>query len=139
LLPYLLCVEKNKKMLTENELSRLIVDLCFKIHKQYGPGLFEIVYEEIFSYEWAKNGIPFTRQQAIPLIHEEIKLDAGFRADLIIANKVIIELKSVEVLAPIHFKQVQTYLKLTGLKLAILVNFNVNLIKDGMHRIVNNL
>jgi len=132
-------VEKNKKMLTENELSRLIVDLCFKIHKQYGPGLFEIVYEEIFSYEWAKNGIPFTRQQAIPLIHEEIKLDAGFRADLIIANKVIIELKSVEVLAPIHFKQVQTYLKLTGLKLAILVNFNVNLIKDGMHRIVNNL
>ena len=139
MLPYLLCVEKNKKMLTENELSRLIVDLCFKIHKQYGPGLFEIVYEEIFSYEWAKNGIPFTRQQAIPLIHEEIKLDAGFRADLIIANKVIIELKSVEVLAPIHFKQVQTYLKLTGLKLAILVNFNVNLIKDGMHRIVNNL
>jgi len=125
--------------MTENDISKLIVDLCFRIHKQYGPGLFESVYEEIFCYEWAKNGIPFKRQQGVPLIHEEIKLEVGFRADVIIENKVIVELKSVEALADIHYKQVQTYLKLTGIKLGLLVNFNVPLIKDGIHRIVNNL
>ena len=126
-------------MLTENEIAKLVVDLCFKIHVQYGPGLFESVYEEIFCYEWQKNGIPFFRQYPVPLIHEEIKMDAGFRADILIANKVIIELKSIEALAPVHYKQVQTYLKLTGCKLGLLVNFNVPLIKDGIHRIVNNL
>ncbi|MGN6436513.1 MAG: GxxExxY protein [Agriterribacter sp.] len=125
--------------MTENELSKLIVDLCFRIHKQYGPGLFESVYEELFSYEWQKNGIPFKRQWAIPLIHETVKLDAGFRADLIIDDKVLIELKSIEALTEVHFKQVQTYLRLTGIKLGLLVNFNVSLIKNGMHRIVNNL
>ena len=125
--------------MTENDISKLIVDLCFRIHKQYGPGLFESVYEEIFCYEWAKNGIPFKRQQGVPLIHEEIKLEVGFRADVIIENKVIVELKSVEAIADIHYKQVQTYLKLTGIKLGLLVNFNVPLIKDGIHRIVNNL
>lgn len=125
--------------MTENEIAKLVVDLCFKIHKQYGPGLFESVYEEIFCYEWAKTGILFTKQQAIPLVHEEIKMDAGFRADVIIDNKVVVELKSIELLAPVHYKQVQTYLKLTGCKLGILINFNVALIKDGIHRIVNNL
>ena len=125
--------------MTENELSRLIVDLCYRIHKQYGPGLFENVYEELFSYEWQKNGIPFKRQSPIALIHETIKLEAGFRADLIINDKVLIELKSVEALAEVLFKQVQTYLKLTGIKLGLLVNFNVPLIKNGIHRIVNNL
>jgi GxxExxY protein len=129
----------KQKRMTENEISKLIVDLCFKIHKQYGPGLFESVYEEIFSYEWSKNGILFTRQQAIPLIHEAIRMEAGFRADFIIDNKVIIELKSIEALAPVHYKQVLTYLKLTNLKLGLLVNFNVDLIKNGIHRIVNNL
>jgi len=126
-------------MNTENEIAKLVVDICFKIHYKYGPGLFESVYEEIFCYEWQKTGVPFVRQQAIPLIHEEIKLEAGFRADVIIDNKVIVELKSIEALAPVHFKQVQTYLKLTGLKLGLLINFNVNLIKDGIHRIVNKL
>jgi len=125
--------------MTENEISKLVVDLCFKIHKQYGPGLFESVYEEIFCYEWRKNRIPFTRQQGIPLVHEEIKMEAGFRADFIIDNKVIIELKSIEALAPVHYKQLLTYLKLTNIKLGLLINFNVDLIKDGMHRVVNNL
>ncbi len=97
------------------------------------------MYEEIFCHEWKKNGISFTRQHPIPLIHEEIRMDAGFRADMIIDNKVIIELKSIEALAPVHYKQVLTYLKLTNLKLGLLVNFNVNLIKDGIHRIVNKL
>ena len=126
-------------MYTENEITRLAVDLCFKIHVQYGPGLFESVYEEIFCYEWEKNGITFLRQYPIPLIHETIKMDAGFRTDVLIDNKVIIEFKSIEALAPVHYKQVQTYLKLTGCKLGLLVNFNVALIKDGIHRIVNNL
>lgn len=125
--------------MTENERSKLVVDLCFKIHKKYGPGLFESVYEEIFCYEWAKNGIPFQRQKGIPLIHEEIRMEIGFRADIIVDDKVIVELKSVEVLADIHYKQVQTYLKLPNIKLGLLVNFNVPLIKDGIHRIVNNL
>jgi len=125
--------------MTENEISKLIVDLCFKIHKQYGPGLFESVYEEIFYYEWLKNKIPVKRQHPVPLIHEEIKMEIGFRADFIIDDKVIVELKSIEALADIHYKQVQTYLKLTGIKLGLLINFNVPLIKDGMHRIVNNL
>lgn len=125
--------------MTENEISKLVVDVCFKIHKQYGPGLFESVYEEIFNYEWSKNGILFTRQQGIPLVHEEIKMEAGFRADFIIDNRVLIELKSIEGLAPVHYKQVLTYLRLTNLKLGLLVNFNVDLIKSGIHRIVNNL
>ena len=127
------------KEMTENEISKLVVDLCFKIHKQYGPGLFESVYEEIFYYEWLKNGIPVKRQHPVPLIHEQIKMEVGFRTDFILDNKVIIELKSIDALADIHYKQVQTYLKLTGIKLGLLVNFNVPLIKNGIHRIVNNL
>ena len=126
-------------MFTENEIAKLVVDLCFKIHKQYGPGLFESVYEEIFCYEWQKNGIPYLRQHPIPLVHEKIRMDAGFRADIIIDNKVIVELKSIEALAPVHYKQVQTYLKLTNCKLGLLINFNVAMIKEGINRIVNNL
>lgn len=123
----------------ENEIAKTVVDICFRIHKQYGPGLFESVYEELVCYELDKTGLPYIRQQGIPLIHEEIKLEVGFRADVIVNNKVIIELKLVESLADLHYKQVMTYLKLTKLKLGLLVNFNVPLIKDGIHRIVNNL
>jgi GxxExxY protein len=125
--------------MTENEIAKIAVDICFRIHTTYGPGLFESVYEEVFCYELSKTGIPFYRQHPIPLVHEEIKMEAGFRADVLIDNKVIVELKSIEALAPVHFKQVQTYLKLTGCKLGLLVNFNVALIKEGIHRIVNNL
>jgi GxxExxY protein len=122
-------------MLTENDIAKKIVNVAFNIHYKYGPGLFESVYEEIFCYEWIKTGIPFVRQHPIPLIHEEIKLEIGFRAD----NKVVVEIKSIEQLAPVHYKQVQTYLKLTEIKLGILINFNVNLIKEGIHRVVNKL
>jgi GxxExxY protein len=125
--------------MTENEISKVVVDLCFRIHKQYGPGLFESVYEEIFCYELAKTGLNFKRQHPVPLVHEEIKMEVGFRADVIVEQKVIVELKSIEALADIHYKQVQTYLKLSGCKLGLLINFNVPLIKDGLHRIVNNL
>ena len=125
--------------MTENEISKVVVDLCFQIHKQYGPGLFESVYEELFCYELRKTDLSFKRQHPVPLIHEEIKMEVGFRADVIVEDKVILELKSVEALADIHYKQVQTYLKLSGCKFGLLINFNVPLIKDGIHRIVNNL
>jgi GxxExxY protein len=125
--------------MNENEIAKLTVDLCYKIHSKYGPGLFESVYEEIFCYELGKNGVLFKRQHPIPLVHEEIKMEAGFRADVIIDNRVIVELKSIEALAPVHYKQVLTYLKLTDLKLGLLINFNVALIKDGIHRIANKL
>ena len=123
----------------ENEISKIVFELCLMIHKKYGPGLFESVYEEIICFELHKLDISFTRQQGIPLIHEEIKMDVGFRADVIIENKVILELKSVEVLSPLHHKQLLTYLKLTNLKLGLLINFNVTLLKDGIHRIANKL
>lgn len=125
--------------MTENELATKALDIAFKIHRMYGPGLFESVYEEIFCYEWKKMEIPYLRQHPVPLIHKTIKLDAGFRADMILDNKIIIELKSVEALADIHFKQVLTYLKLTNLKLGLLINFNVVLLKTGVHRVANNL
>lgn len=125
--------------MTENEISNLVLNICFKIHRQYGPGLFEKVYEEIFCYEWGKLGIPFVRQYPIPVIHETIKLEAGYRADVIIDNKVIIEIKSIEMLTNVHFKQVLTYLKLADIKLGLLINFNVSLLKEGIHRIVNGL
>lgn len=126
-------------MMSENELSKVVFDLCIMIHRKYGPGLFESVYEEIFCYELNKMGLRFLRQHGIPVVHEDIRLEIGFRADIIIENKLIVELKSVEELADVHYKQVLTYLKLTGLKLGMLINFNVPLIKDGIHRIVNRL
>jgi len=125
--------------MTENEIATLALDICFKIHRQYGPGLFESVYEEIFCHEWSKTGILFKRQQGVPLIHEDIRMEIGFRADVILGDKVILEIKSIEALADIHFKQVLTYLKLTNLKLGLIVNFNVVLLKDGIKRIANNV
>lgn len=125
--------------MNENEISRIIVDCCFKIHTILGPGLLESVYEEVLSHELIKRGLIVERQKGIPVIYENLKMELGFRADLIVENKVIIELKSIDAIAPVHSKQLLTYLKLTGLKLGLLVNFNEALIKDGIKRIVNNL
>ena len=125
--------------MTENELSKIIVNSCYQIHVKLGPGLLESVYEEILYYELTKQGLSVERQKAIPVFWKNIKMEVGFRADLIVENKVIIELKSVEVIAPVHPKQLLTYLRITGLKLGLLVNFNEKLIKDGITRIVNNL
>jgi GxxExxY protein len=121
----------------ENELAKIALDICFRIHKLYGPGLFESVYEEIFCFELLKENILFERQKAVPLIHQTIKLDEGFRADVILENKLLIEFKSIEALADIHFKQVQTYLKLGKLNLGLLINFNVVYLRDGIKRIIN--
>ena len=120
--------------MTENELATIAVDISFKIHTTLGPGLLESVYEAAFAYELDKRGIIYTRQQGIVAKYEESVLDVGFRADIIMENKLIVEIKSVERLEKVHHKTVLTYLKLTGIKLAILVNFNVNLIKEGIHR-----
>ena len=118
----------------ENELATIAVDICFKIHTTLGPGLLESVYEAAFAYELTKRSIPCSRQSGIIANYENIVLDVGFRADIIIDKKLIIEIKSVEHLEKVHHKTVLTYLKLTGIKLAILVNFNVNLFKEGIHR-----
>lgn len=125
--------------MTENELSKIIVDTCYQIHVELGPGLFESVYEEILTYELIEKGLSVSRQQNVPVVWKEVKMDHGFRADLIVENKVLIEVKSVATIAPIHQKQVLTYLKLSGLKLGLLINFNQALIKNGITRIVNNL
>jgi GxxExxY protein len=125
--------------MNENEISKILVDCCFKVHTQLGPGLLESVYEEVMSYEIIKRGLNLERQKGIPVVYDNIKMELGFRADIIVENKVIIELKSIEAIAPVHSKQLLTYLKLTGIKLGLLVNFNEALIKDGIKRIVNNL
>jgi GxxExxY protein len=125
--------------MSENDLAKMAVDICFKIHKQYGPGLFESVYERIFCHEWGKTGIELRKQQGIKVVHDGMDMGIGFIPDVVVGNKVILELKSVEALAEVHHKQLLTYLRLTGLKLGLLVNFNVPLIRNGIHRKVNNL
>jgi len=126
--------------MTENEISKIVLDAAFEIHRELGPGLLESVYEAIMEYELINTyGLNVSRQQGIPVIWKRIKLDLGFRSDLIVENKVIVELKSVETLPLVYPKQVLTHLKLTKLKLGLLINFNVPLLKDGIKRIVNNL
>jgi GxxExxY protein len=123
----------------ENELSKIIVNTAFEIHSKLGPGLLESVYEEIMYFELSARGLKVERQKAIPVFWKELKMEVGFRADLIVENKVVIELKSVTAISPVHAKQVLTYLRLSGSKLGLLINFNEPLIKSGITRIVNNL
>jgi len=125
--------------MSENEISAVIIHSCFTIHQKLGPGLLESVYEEILAYELSEAGLRFTRQTGLPVYYKGIKLEIGFRADLIVEDKVIVEIKSVENIAPVHPKQLLTYLRITGLKLGLLINFNQALIKTGIHRVVNNL
>ena len=123
----------------ENYLAKVIVDACFHIHVELGPGLFESLYEEVLHYELCKQGFLVKRQHPVPVIWDDTEMDLGFQADLIVEDLVLIELKSVRALDPVHKKQVLTYLKLTGFKLGLLINFNEALIKNGITRIVNNL
>ncbi len=123
----------------ENEIAKTIVDCAFKIHKTLGPGLLESVYQAALAYELRKRGLDVLVEKAIPVIYEDVKLDLGFRADLLIEHKVIVETKSIEALAPIHGKILLTYLRLADKKLGLLINFNVELIKNGIKRVVNNL
>ena len=125
--------------MTENELSRIIVDAAFKIHTTLGPGLLESVYEAVLAHELRLRGLHVDIQQPIPVFYEGVQFEIGFRADLIVNGKVVIEVKSVEAVAPVFAKQLRTYLRLMDKKLGLLINFNVNLIKDGITRVVNNL
>ena len=125
--------------MTENEIATQIVDAAYKIHTELGPGLLESVYEAVMAEELMKRGLRVTRQQAIPLVYGNVKLDIGFRADLILEGKVIVEIKSVEVIAPVHKKQLLTYLRLADKRLGLLINFDTELIKDGISRVVNRL
>ncbi|MGG7034681.1 MAG: GxxExxY protein [Flavobacterium sp.] len=125
--------------MTENELSKIVFDKALKVHQILGPGLLENTYEECLFYELNKTGLLVERQKTLPLIYEEIRLDAGYRVDIMIENKLILELKSVEALNNVHFAQLLTYLKLSNCKLGMLINFNVALIKNGIKRIANNL
>ena len=125
--------------MTENELSRVVFDCALKVHQSLGPGLLESAYEECLFYELRKIGLNVEKQKPLPLIYEEVKLDVGYRIDIIVENKLIIEIKSVEALNDVHFAQLLTYLKLTNCKLGLLINFNVSLIKNGVKRVVNNL
>ena len=129
----------NKEDSFENYLASIIVDCCYQIHVGLGPGLLESVYEEVLFAELTEKGLQVARQKQLPVVWKDKTLDLGFRTDLIVENKVIIEIKSVLELHPVHKKQLMTYLKLSGLKLGLLVNFNSPLIKTGITRLVNGL
>jgi GxxExxY protein len=125
--------------MTENGIAREIVDSAYHIHKRLGPGLLESVYETVMLYELGKRGLNCVREQAIPVVYDNVRIDVGFRADLIVEDKVIVEVKSIELVAPVHKKQLMTYLRLADKRLGLLINFNVVLIRDGIVRIVNGL
>lgn len=125
--------------MTENEISKIVFDCALKVHKSLGPGLLESAYEECLYYELKKHDLIVQKQKPLPLVYEEVKLEIGYRVDLIIENKVILEIKSVDALNDIHLAQILTYLKLSDCKLGMLINFNVTLIKNGIKRVANNL
>ncbi len=122
--------------MNENQISKEVVDSAFHLHSELGPGLLESVYEALLAQELSLRGLRVVRQKPIPIEYRGLKFDEGFRADLIIDDLVIVELKSVEQLHASHKKQLKTYLKLTGLRLGLLINFGSPLIKDGIHRVV---
>ncbi len=126
-------------LLNENELSHIIVDCAYKVHKALGPGLLESSYEECLLYELVKAGLIVEKQKPLPLIYENIKLEIGYRVDLLVENKVVIEIKAVDGLNDVHLAQILTYLKLSGCTLGLLINFNIALIKHGIKRVVNKL
>ena len=123
----------------ENEVAQVVVDVAFQIHKQLGPGLLESVYQAVMTHELRKRGLRVESEVPIPVTWDGIRMEVGFRADLIVEHCVIVELKSVEVVAAVHKKQLLTYLRVTNLHLGLLINFGAELIKDGISRVVNNL
>ena len=121
-----------------NELTGIVVDLCIKIHSRIGPGCFERVYEEILYYELTKLGIKVERQLLLPIEYDELFIKDAYKIDLLIENKLVVELKSVHPLPPVYFNQIRTQLSLLNLKHGMLINFKVELMKDGIHRVFNN-
>lgn len=125
--------------MNENDISYKIIGCALDIHKALGPGLLESVYEAALKYELEQLGLNVKSQVGMPFIYKNVKQDVGYRLDLLVEDKLIIEIKSVETLAPVHYSQTLTFLKLSKLKLALLINFNTCVLKDGIHRLVNNL
>jgi GxxExxY protein len=125
--------------MTENEISKIVFECALKVHKALGPGLLESAYVECMFYELKKYNLKVEKQKALPLIYEEVKLDAGYRIDIIIEDKFIVEIKSVESLNDVHLAQILTYLRLSDCKLGLLINFNVKLLKEGVRRVVNGI
>ena len=125
--------------MNENQIAAAVVDAAFKIHITLGPGLLESIYEATLEYELRNRGLSVLRQIGLPVYYEGLKLEIGYRVDLIVGDKVIIEIKSIEALAPIHKRQLLTYLRLANMRLGLLINFNVERIKDGIQRVVNGL
>lgn len=125
--------------MSENEISQKIIGAALDIHRVLGPGLLESAYQAVLAYELSLDGLDAKTQVPIPLIYKEVRQEVGFKIDLLIEDKVIVEIKSLERLAPVHFAQTLTYLKLSDKKLGLLINFNNKLLKEGLHRIVNNL
>lgn len=124
----------------ENEIAKIFLDAAFHVHRNLGPGLFESVYEKVLEYELVNTHQLYVQtQMPLPVVWQGIKMDIGFRTDLIIESRLIVEIKSVEQLAPVHYKQLLTYLRLADIKLGILINFNEELLKNGIKRVVNNL
>jgi GxxExxY protein len=123
--------------MSENEISKIVFDCALKVHKALGPGLLESAYGECLFYELNKTGLKIEKQKPLPLIYEDVVLDVGYRIDIIIEGKFIVEVKSVSALNDIHVAQILTYLKLSNCKLGYLINFNVKLIKDGIKRVIN--
>ena len=121
-----------------NDITGMVIEESIKIHNDLGPGLLESVYEELLAYRLNKRGLIVRRQTPIPVYYEEVKMDIGFRSDLIVEDKVIVEIKSVEAIAAVHPKILLTYLKLTGITVGLLINFNESVLKNGIKRIVNN-
>jgi GxxExxY protein len=125
--------------MTENEISKIVFESALKVHKALGPGLLESAYEECLFYELKKSSLKVEKQKTLPLIYEEVKLDVGYRIDIIIEDKFIVEIKSVETLNDVHLAQLLSYLKLSDCKLGLLINFNVKLLKEGVKRVVNGI
>ena len=123
--------------MTENDISKIVFESALKVHRSLGPGLLESAYEECLFYELKKLNLSVEKQKALPLIYEDVKLDVGYRIDIIVENKFIIEIKSVVELNDVHLAQLLTYLKLSNCKLGLLINFNVRLLKEGVRRVVN--
>jgi GxxExxY protein len=131
--------EKRRKGMTENEISYKVIGVALGLHKSLGPGLLESAYENALAYELRLAGLDVIQQHALPMIYKEVRLEQGYRLDLLVNNKVIVEIKSQEKIAPVHFAQLLTYLKLSEKKLGLLINFNCAVLKDGIHRVVNKL
>ena len=125
--------------MTENELASIVVDVAYHIHRKLGPGLFESVYQAVLVYELRKRGLQVDFEVPVPVVWDDVRLEVGFRADVIVERKLVVELKSVERVAPVYMKQLLTHLRLTGCRLGLLINFASEFIGDGITRVVNGL